>query len=166
MKNGEPLVKERTNEDMMDTCRLMYRLGFTFSFWGGGVSPHTGLQLPIELIMTAGHVYDYFKRPKISQILPYERYLHIECGDYLGEKVAGNGMIQSFEKGLCSEKSDRWADVSRLLTWLEIPFEPIMSYPGGYIDTGSVSVYDVYDIIMDEKRFNRLLSKLNLKAFW
>jgi hypothetical protein len=39
----------------------------------------------------------------------------------------------------------------------------ILEIPQGH---GTVHIKDLYDIFMDEEKFNKLVSKIRLKAFW
>lgn len=48
----------------------------------------------------------------------------------------------------------------RLLDFLDIP------YANTYDGNDHMSVLDLYNILMDEKKLQAIVSKLNLKAFW
>lgn len=149
-------MKEHSTEEIMEITLFLLRIDLTFS-----------CRARDQIILTTGQMYDYFKTPGITETLIYEVYLHKECRDYLAFRaIAGKGKISSFEKDMGAEDPKRWGEVSRLLTWLEIPFEEIGHYPGGIIDNGCVSAYDLYDMLMDDRKFKGLISKLSLKAFW
>ena len=150
------MVGKHSSEEMIEITLFLLRIDLTFSWWYGD-----------QIILTAGQMYDYFKTPGITDTLIHEVYLHKECRNYVASyAIEGRGNISSFEKDLGVEDPKRWGEVSRLLTWLEIPFEEIRHYPGGIIDNGCVSAYDLYDILMDDKKFKALAYKLKLKAFW
>ena len=69
---------------------------------------------------------------------------------------------------------ERLVKVLALMNRLGIPFQ-LMNYyhtggpkcgPSGYPIGGTVSIFDLYDILMDDEKFKVISSTLKNKAFW
>lgn len=130
-----------TDDEFVKTLQLMTQLGITVSLWGNGKGQ-------TQIIIDANHLYDVLTSPAKQPI----------C-DIIANYSFKNLSLKSFNNSISSNK-EKFEKATSLFTMLGIPFEAIMHYPGGIIDCGSVSAYDLYDIFSDKEKLQYLIDKL------
>jgi hypothetical protein len=131
----------------------MCRLGITISIWGGGRNPIDGSEVQVDIVISANHLYDVLTK---SQSLSFHALIDRELVASLSIKPLAEQMSINSDKA-------KFDETAKFLAEISIPFEPIMHYPGGIVDNGTVSGYDLYDIFSDKEKLQVLSSKLKDK---
>lgn len=137
------------NDDkFIKVIQLMNKLRITFSLF-------SYLYKEPEIIITIDHLYDV--------LIKYNKFSLLET---INSESLNHCKIEKIENCLLQTNKYKFDKAAELLKLLNISFMPIVSYPGGIISHGTVSAYDLYDILMNEEKLKVLVAKLNNKAFW